>query len=717
MTKRRSVLRISSRQRTHFQANPWRIRRMITELHALHEIRHAINQALELDTVLEEIYSQTSRLMDTRQFYLALYSPEQELIEFALAVENGQRVSWPARPYANGLTEWILQHRRPLRINAHNLDPAVAPIIVGQPVQSFLGVPIVLGEQVLGVMSVQSVERTEAYSAHDEQILTMIADQAAVAIAHAKRFAAVDQQLQARVAQLETLEATIRDLNETLDVDTILNRLLDRIQPIMHADAGMVCLLDAEQQRLFIRAIQGYPAEVRRFQFEGWPIDRGIAGLVARTGQPDWTADIRNSSYYVNSRPTTLSQMTVPIVHSGKVLGVMILESDRVGTFNDDTTRFVSQIADHAALSIHNAHIHQQAVEQQALLAQRSQQLNEVLRISQALSANLNLNDLLPEIVRAIQASLGFNIALLSLVDQERPTFMRRRAVVGVPDERWFELRDQLVPIEWYRSVMREEFRISRSYYIPHSHTSYTAIWGNNSDTYRPDLGERHPHEWHQDDALFVPLYDSDNNLISILSVDDPRDRRKPSFESVQVLEIFATQAAIAIENAHLYTITQQLAITDGLTGLFNQRHFMTMLDREVALAYRYNYPLSLLALDIDYFKQYNDNYGHLVGNVLLRDFARLICENVRDVDIVSRNGGEEFTIILPKTDQAGAVLLAERLRIRTAEHLFGQGHITVSVGVATLNNNWDAHTLHDQADQALYRAKNSGRNLVISVP
>ncbi|MFD3166607.1 diguanylate cyclase [Herpetosiphon sp. NSE202] len=717
MTKRRPVLRLSSRQRTHFQANPLRIRRMITELHALHEIRHAINQALELDTVLEEIYSQTSRLMDTRQFYLALYSPELQLIEFALAVENGQRVSWPSRPYADGLTEWILQHRRPLRINDHDHNATVAPIIVGQPVQSFLGVPIVLGEQVLGVISVQSVERVEAYSSHDEQILSMIADQAAVAIAHAKRFAAVDQQLQARVAQLETLEATIRDLNETLDVDTILNRLLDRIQPIMHADAGMVCLLDPEQQRLYIRAIQGYPAEIRRFQFEGWPIDRGIAGLVARTGQPDWTADIRNSGYYVNSRPTTLSQMTVPIVHSGKVLGVMILESDRVGTFNQDTTRFVSQIADHAALSIHNAHIHQQAVEQQALLAQRSQQLNEVLRISQALSANLNLNDLLPEIVRAIQASLGFNIALLSLVDQERPSFMRRRAVAGVPDERWFELRDQLVPIDWYRSVMREEFRISRSYYIPHSHTSYTAIWGNSDDTYRADLGERRPHEWHQDDALFVPLYDSDNNLISILSVDDPRDRRKPSFESVQVLEIFATQAAIAIENAHLYTITQQLAITDGLTGLFNQRHFITMLDREVALAYRYEYPLSLLALDIDYFKQYNDNYGHLVGNVLLRDFARLVCDNVRDVDIVSRNGGEEFTIILPKTDQEGAVLLAERLRICTAEHLFGQGHITVSIGVATLNNNWDAHTLHDQADQALYRAKNSGRNLVISVP
>jgi diguanylate cyclase (GGDEF)-like protein len=695
-----------------------RARRLIKELNALHEIGRAISRAWHLSDVLETIYVQTSRLMDTRHLYIALYHADRNIIEFALARENGKRVDWPPRRWDSGLTEWLIEHKRPLRLSSDSLAETMAPIIFGDPPKSFLGVPIVLGDAVLGVLSVQSTDHADAFSSRDEYILSMIADQAAVAIAHAQRFAAVDQQLQERVAQLEALEATVRDLNATLDVTVILNRLLERACVTVRADAGMVTLITEDRQALIVKAIQGYPEEIHFYQREGWSISRGLAGYVARTGQPDFTADVRSSPYYAASRPSTLSQMSVPIIHNNVVLGVLVLESDHLGTFSLDLTRFVVQIADHAALSIHNARIHEQAVQQQQLLAQRSQQLSEVLRISQALSANLNLDVLLPEIVSAIRSSLGFSIALLSLVDKDDPTMMRRRAEVGVPPSQWEILKGQLIPIAWYESVMRDEFRISRSYYIPHSHAEHHLIWDNTqNDTYRPDLGERDHDEWHSDDALFVPLFDSDGRLISVLSVDDPYDRHTPSFDSVQVLEIFASQAAIAIENANLYATTQELAITDGLTGLYNQRHFITMLDREVAVGLRYGYPLSLLALDLDHFKQYNDTFGHLAGNVLLRDFAGVLRANVRDVDIIARVGGEEFVIILPKTDENGAFQLAERLRVSIAAQQFIHRRVTVSIGIATLNGAMDANTLHDLADQALYEAKRSGRNMVMAAP
>lgn len=714
MTKPPTSRRVQRQATARHPLGRNRARRLIKELNALHEIGRAISRSLHLSDIVETIYGQTSRLMDTRYCYIALHHPEQNHMEFALAMEDGNRVYWPSRPWGAGLTEWVLEHRQPLRLRADTVDPRIAAVVIGWEPLSFLGVPIVLGDTVLGVLSVQSTDRSNVYSARDEYILTMIADQAAVAIANTQRYVAVDQQLKQRLAQLEALEATVRDLNATLDATTILNRLLERVCLTTGAEAGMVCLLTDDQRSLVIKTMRGYPEAVAHYQRLGWDIGRGLAGYVVRTGEPELTANVRTSPHYVASRPSTESQMTVPISHNNVVLGVLILESDQTDVFTLDLTRFVKQIADHAALSIYNADIHGQAIQQQVLLRQRSQQLSEVLRISQALSANLKLDVLLPEIVSAIHASLGFNIALLSLIDDD-PAMMRRRAAIGIPAEQWVMMKTQLVPVEWYKNVMRDEFRMSRSYYIPHTHAEHDVIWGSPPESvYRADLGERDHDEWHPDDALFVPLYDSDGRLISILSVDDPDDRQPPSLDSVQVLEIFASQAAIAIENASLYATTQELAITDGLTGLYNQRHFVTMLEREVAAALRYGDSLSVLALDLDYFKGYNDTFGHLAGNLLLRDFANILLSSVRDADLVARVGGEEFVIILPKTDASGAAQLAERLRVATESHAFTHQRITISVGVATLHSLMDATTVHHLADQALYEAKRHGRNHVM---
>ncbi len=651
--------------------------------------------------------------METRNFYIALYHPDHDLIDFPLVVSEGERTQWPPRRFSTGFTEWLIRNRRSLRRNTNSPDTEIAPIRFGQPSLSYLGVPIILGEHVLGVVSVQSTERFDAYSERDEQILTMIADQAAIAIANAQQYAAVDRELQRRVAQLEVLEATARDLNATLHLDTILNRLVQRMCSATGSDAGMVCLMADDGQTMQVRAMQGYPEHIRA-DGQHWSIERGLAGYVARTRESDLTPDVRLSPFYEPSRPSTASQMTVPIIHSNTLLGVLVLESDLRNHFSSDVLSFVQQMADHAALSIYNAHIHARALQQQALLERQSQQLSDVLRISQALSANLNLNDLLPEIVRAIRSSLGFNIALLSMVDDSDPMMMRRRAAVGIPAEQWEAMQQQLVPVAWYLSVMRDEFQISRSYFIPHDHAHYASVWYNqNESTYRPDLGERKEGEWHPDDALFVPLYDSDGYLISVLSVDDPYDRRVPSLQSIQVLEIFANQAAIAIENANLYAKTHERAITDGLTGLYNQSHFATLLEREVQMAHRYGYPLSLLALDLDHFKSYNDVFGHLEGNVLLREFSQLLRSRVRDSDIVARNGGEEFAIVLPKTDERGAFQLADRLRAAVATYPFRHRSVTVSIGVATLQPLMDTQVLHRLADEALYRAKHQGRNSV----
>jgi len=165
-----------------------------------------------------------------------------------------------------------------------------------------------------------------------------------------------------------------------------------------------------------------------------------------------------------------------------------------------------------------------------------------------------------------------------------------------------------------------------------------------------------------------------------------------------------------------------KLAISDGLTGLYNHRYFQDRWRREVQLARRYDEPLSLMILDVDFFKNYNDTMGHPQGDVLLKELAMLLLRSVREVDLVARYGGEEFVIVLPKSRKVNAVVLAERVRALVGQHSFPHrdvqpgGRVTVSVGVASYPEDGDdAGEVIVAADKALYRAKDGGRDQVVA--
>lgn len=162
-----------------------------------------------------------------------------------------------------------------------------------------------------------------------------------------------------------------------------------------------------------------------------------------------------------------------------------------------------------------------------------------------------------------------------------------------------------------------------------------------------------------------------------------------------------------------------KLANTDELTGLFNRRYFFVKGDEEYKRAQRYQLPLSFLMLDLDYFKLINDNYGHDMGDHVLKFFAELISPSLREFDLLGRLGGEEFAILLPNIDQLGAYNLAERLRVLVEESSFifetQTITLTVSIGISSLNSPLQQlNDLLKQADQALYEAKGAGRNRVV---
>jgi two-component system, cell cycle response regulator len=186
-------------------------------------------------------------------------------------------------------------------------------------------------------------------------------------------------------------------------------------------------------------------------------------------------------------------------------------------------------------------------------------------------------------------------------------------------------------------------------------------------------------------------------------------------------LQQVAGQAHIVMQNSRLFERVQQLAIRDSLTDVFNHRHAVDLIQQEVLRVARYREgDLSVLMLDIDHFKAINDELGHLAGDTVLREMARLLREGLRSVDSVGRYGGEEFVLVLPQTRPDEARQTAERLRHLIEQHTFKTGEqitrITVSVGVATFPSERvdSAASLLREADEALYRAKEQGRNRVM---
>ncbi|MDD5174358.1 MAG: diguanylate cyclase [Candidatus Omnitrophica bacterium] len=229
---------------------------------------------------------------------------------------------------------------------------------------------------------------------------------------------------------------------------------------------------------------------------------------------------------------------------------------------------------------------------------------------------------------------------------------------------------------------------------------------------------------------VIIPIFYKDK-LKGILNLGHKGSGVIYNQQDMDILDSLADSSAIAIENASVY----EEAITDGLTKLYHHKYFLTRLKEELARSRRYMYPLSLIMLDIDYFKTFNDKYGHLAGDEVLKGVASLIKKNLRETDIIARYGGEEFVVLLPQTAlkgaetagarllakvvSEGAVQIAERIRSNVELNKFvvldQHLKITISLGVTSFEGHgeMDAEEFISRADKALYKAKELGRNKI----
>ena len=406
-------------------------------------------------------------------------------------------------------------------------------------------------------------------------------------------------------------------------------------------------------------------------------------------------------------------QVLIGIQTAEVIYGVLMYETEDASILRSGSLDFLTLLVNQTALSLQDQLLRREMGEKTSQLEAQAATTATILETANSLIGSFDLDAMLTRISQAIRHALGFDGVVFAIYDVKRDEF-ERRAHAGM-DEVWEEMRKKRVSSSEITPFFNQEFRVSNSFFVSH-----TALRQSEHGVFvRPEDVSHRPDEWHENDLLLVPLMSGDQ-MVGYLSVRDPHDKRVPTIEKVQTLEIFAAQAVTAMQSAQQYEEIRRLTFIDGLTPAYNHRFFQEALSKEVNRHARSGHDFALAILDIDNFKRVNDTFGHPVGDEILKGLVEELMMNARESDVVARYGGEEFAIIFPDTPQGSAKDAANRMRELIERREFHLApidrmlRVTISVGVAVYPHDGATSTdLISRADAALYFAKKNGKNQV----
>jgi diguanylate cyclase (GGDEF)-like protein len=459
-------------------------------------------------------------------------------------------------------------------------------------------------------------------------------------------------------------------LNQIARIATLDLELRPMMQRITDALAGQfgwefVALVTVDPRRsAFVCEAVTTACETEIHPGYSRPLGSGVVGQVAATGRAILLDDVRDYPGYVETMRGAQSELCVPVLHREQLVALLNLESTRPGAFHNELP-LLTTVAEQIAGAIDAARTHRELTERARLM----EMMSEISRT--ALDAT-DLRDLLARIVRYVHERFPIGRAAILLVEGEARKPVEAASAGAAPAAGAAQL---VVPIRFQQEVLGA-FRLESSATDAFSSANVLAF------------------------EMFASQVAGAIRLASMNRLLDQRSRD---------LEEANAHLSRAIETLH------RISTIDGLTGAANRRHFDDMFGLEWRRAARSRKPLSLLMIDIDNFKSYNDRFGHQAGDDALRAVADVLRSSVhRAADLVARYGGEEFAVLLPETDAEHARQMAERLREQVEQDCAA----TISVGVATSQPSRDAGDTEElirRADAALYEAKRAGRNRVMA--
>src|SRR6202167_5886717 len=465
----------------------------------------------------------------------------------------------------------------------------------------------------------------------------------------------------------------------TFDLDEVLQRILAIAHDYFHLRNVAIVLLDKQSQELYVRSQIGWDEGQDKTRF---PVGHGISGAAALKKQPVYAPDVSQDPRYLCSAKSTRSEVAIPLMVRDEVVGMLDCQSDHLNHFDTETIDLLTLFSTQASIALQNARLY-------SLEEQRTRQLQAINAIAQQTTAVLDLEQLLARVCELIQGA--FRVSHVSLFLREDHDLVLRAhhgtLTPSIPQGGRF-------PAAPWADILASNRTVTE-----------TDLCGAPTSTkFFAESASR----------MCIPVV-SFAQTLGILALDSAlpdafRDGDLQSLESV------ADICATAIQNAHYVERVKQLAYLDGLTGIFNRRFFELRFIEEIERARCYGTGMAVIMADIDQFKRLNDEFGHLLGDEVLRQVSSLFHQQLRKIDVVCRYGGEEFAILLTQTNAPQAIAIAEKLR-RLVEGFQFPGvprTVTISAGVAAFPvHGKNRDDMIRAADDGLYAAKQQGRNRV----
>jgi GAF domain-containing protein len=606
--------------------------------------------------------------------------------------------------------------------------------------KSVFSYPLVFQDSVVGAVMLIEKRTPRRFGAADVRLLELLAVPAAAAIQNARLLRREAQQNR----RLQALLAAGRAMTSASGLDELLDVIARTAREALDTDECAINTLDPATDTITVRAYRPRvpgPDDAQyiglQYSLDDYPADRRMlfGGEVVEELVSDPALDERNRRWMIENGEACC--LNVPLVFEGRPIGLLsFLELEEERRFTAGERELAAGLGEQAAAAINNAELAERT-------ARQNVRLSQLLKATRAIATSVDLEEVLRIVASSAAEALGAEQCQIQEYDEAANSvtpvaFWQRDTSRPEPDSllKTFSLEDdcgERVCLESRRAV-QELF----------SDPGLCAATRESMTRYG-DLS-----------YLSIPLIFGDRP-IGVMALVETAYERRWSEDDITMAYALGEQAAVAIEHARLYKRIQGQAVTDGLTGLYDHRHFYERLEHEVARARRYGTPVSLLMLDLDDFKAYNDLHGHLAGDAVLRQVAAILKGELRArLDVAARYGGEEFAVILPNTPMTldvapedaglsealfatengglsglsddgapppghngGAEQVAERIRRRIAACRFDGGSaegpvVTVSVGVAVFpQRTASAEDLVGNADAALYKAKRAGKNRV----
>ena len=673
-----------------FETLEQRVVQRTTELATLNRIAAAANQSLDLNVVLNAALDALIQTLAVQGGWVSRVDRERGTLHMLV-----QR----------GLPATVIEDSSPLHlgegisgqvaVNGHtravNLEDSPIPTqerLLAAGFQSVCATPLAVQGQVIGVLGLLSQQKNR-FGEAELRWLDAVGNTVAVAMQNAQLF---ESERRAR-EKAEALRQAAYTISGSLKLEAVLRLMLEQLKRVLTYDTASILLLRDADQPLLISGM-GYTDETTTSRLASDLLKTSpILARMARDLQPVNIADVREHPdwIWVPGAEHVRSFLGVPIISQGKMIGALMADSIHVAFFKDDDVQHAQTLAQHIALALQNAQLFE-SVEKQL------NQITTLREIDRTLNSMLELEPMLDASLDLVAQLVPYDYAAIFTLEGH---WLRAVAGRGISAEALRHLAFDTSQHPGFYQIWRRH----RPVILRNVHASKDWIITPGLEDVQAWLG--------------VPLI-ARGQVLGQLSL-YYRTPNAITQEHSDLAWAFANHAAIALANARLRAELNDQAQRDSLTQVLNHGTFISQVRQACEQATQANKPVSLIMLDLDDFKRYNDMYGHVIGDQVLTVAAQAIRAHIKQTDLVGRWGGEEFGVALLGASQPQAMLVAERIRktLATAQ-IQGRDSTpipppTVSQGIAVLGQT--AHTfdeLIERADRALYHAKHRGKDQIV---